>query len=932
MFKPHLFLSNNRCRDCDFPEEEHFSLDTASARGRAPTVEQKLQQLVSSECTHYTPHAWIVNKCRDCGRPESVHETSAGSVAEEDDEETATKPNKKKAVKHAPIRNLQEIAALGKEAERRSSGISNTAHAMQIKQRGKKKTAVAETDDNDDDEDDEDEDEETTDSLDYNQRVVDHAVAQMVQMEAELEDARAGEAAQLSANVITQEQYDANLAAIQDAYTKKEAELKAEVERARAEIEANRQREEQEEKKKAETDEEIARMREEAEKAKEEAAALRAEAAAVASRAEQSQRDADAARAEMERQRQEELEAVRAEMEKARLETEALKAEAAAQREENERREQERREAIAAAQAASQKAVEEVKEHDSQQVSGSPVIAPLVHPDPAVPAASDTLAAAKSQDDEAQPTAATTHSHAGPYQGTVNLSDVLLKVEKLFLSGKNFFRFCFTRPSVVISSVYLRVINDEYVLCWGKAGQRTVHQSRTLPFSQIKAIVVGRQSSVFRRPEFAAAMSGQCFSIIGQTHCLHLMAGNERDAEMTSFGLASLLKESRLTVDVFDHKQYKVSTHHALTPLSPCTSHSWQQSGQCAHSSSVAFVLRVQEPESAVMTETEQEQLEEDDSSAAADLTDLDQLISSSSAQRVAISLSVKCSSLPLVHQNSIVCLVDREEKTDRLVYISQTERQSKTNNPDWQKQFQLEYELGSVRELRFNVYDVAAKTHSIDDGDRIGSVRVNIAELVELDGVDYVFALTHADHNKNYKLIRAQATMTVRCTKKERVTAGQPQYSAARLSVDNVQLAALQSMLVKGDVFTSYTDNQPSLPLTLLYRVPAGGEKSFQLGELAWTVHGASSGSSGEQAVPLKSICDVYVGKKQRSFPTSAADECCFSLLSKTAVRLDLEARSRAQRDEYVNAITALLKHAAVEARKKAHEKLGTGRFASAV
>ena len=908
-FKPHLFLSNGRCRDCDFPEEEHFSLVNPSPRGRAPTVEQKLQQLVSRECTHYTPHAWIVDKCRDCGRAENVHETSAGSVA---DEEEALKPKKKKTVKHAPIRNAAEIAALGRGQDRRTS---NTTNAMQLKKGKKRGEAAGEDDEEDDEEDDDDEEELNETPLEYAQRVMDHAVAQMVQMEAELEDARAAEAQQLAAGIITQEQYEANLAAIQEAYTKKEGELKAQVERAKAEIESHRQQEQAEEEKahkqreeaeeranqqreeaeekKAEVEDEIARMREEAEKAKEEAAALRAEAAAAAGRAEQSQREADAARQEMERQRQEELEAVRAEMEKARLETEALKAEAQVQREENERREQERRESIAAAQAAvaaaiSQKAEEEVKEHDSQQVT-SPIIAPLVQPDTVPAAAPEAITGATNQDDEAQPTTASSTSHAGPYQGTVNLSDVLLKVEKLFLSGRNFFRFCFTRPTVVVSAVYLRVINDEYVLCWGKASSRTVHQSRTLPFSQIKAIVVGRQSSVFRRPEFAAAASGQCFSIIGQTHCLHLMAGNERDAEMTSFGLASLLKESRLPVDVFDHKQYT-------------------------------------EPANAVMVETEQEQQEEDDDCVAADLNDPDQLLTSISSTRAAISLSVKCSSLPLAHQNSIVCLVDREEKTDRLVYVSQTERQSKTNNPDWQKQFQLEYELGSVRELRFNVYDVAAKSQSIDDSDRIGSVRVNIAEMVELDGVDYVFALTHADHTKNYKLIRAQATMTVRCTKKERQIAGQPQYSGARLSVDNVQLAGLQSMLMKGEVFTSHTENQPSVPLTLLYRVPAGGETTFQLGELTWTVHRGSS--SGEQAVPLKSVCDVYVGKKQRSFPTSAADECCFSLLSKAGVRLDLEARTRSQRDEYVTAVTALLKNAAVEARKKAHAKLGTGRF----
>ena len=559
-FKPHLFLSNNRCRDCDFPEEEHFS---AESRGRAPTVEQKLQQLVQRECTHYTPHAWIVNKCRDCGRPESVHETSAGSVADEEEEEKAAlkkKPSKKKA----PIRNLQEIAALGKEAERRSSVTNTTATAMRIK--GKKAKAAAEVEAAEEDGEDDSEEEVAESPLEYAQRVVDHAVSQMIQMEVELEDARTDEAQQLSSNAISQEQYDANLASIQDAYVKKEAELKAEVERARAEIEANKQREEADDKKRAEADGEMARMREEAEKAREEAAALRAEAAAAASRAEQSQRETDAVRQEMEKQRQEELEAVRAEMEKARLETESLKAEAQAQREENDRREQERRDAIAAAQAAaaaaaSQKPEEEVKEHDSQQTTDSAIVAPLVHPDPATstdtPTTTTTTTAQPAADDEAQPTAATpSTTTAGPYQGTVNLSDVLLKVEKLFLSGKNFFRFAFTRPSVVVSSVFLRVIGDEYVLCWGRAGARVVDRTRTLRFSEIKAIVVGRQSSVFRRPEFAAAQSGQCFSIIGSTHCLHLMAGNDRDAEMTSFGLASLLKESRITVDVFDHRQY----------------------------------------------------------------------------------------------------------------------------------------------------------------------------------------------------------------------------------------------------------------------------------------------------------------------------------------------------------------------------------------
>ena len=916
-FTPHLFLSNQRCRDCDCLEADHVSTAASQGRGRTATLEQKVDLLVKDSCTHYTPHAWLVDRCRDCGRPESVHETSAGSIKDEEDDGPV-----KRAVKHAPIRNAQEIAALG-SSSRRTSTTANTS-AMHFR-KGKKTTAPSTTDsaapaaataDAD-----EDEEESPDGSLERAQRVMDKAVAQMMLMDQELEDVRAQEAESLHAASISQAQYDANLAAIEAAFHAKEAELKAEVEAAKVAIEAAQAqlREEAEAEAKAAevAKDELAKMRAEAERAREEAAALRAEAAVARSKAEEE-------REERERARQEELEAARAEIANARLEAETARAEAQAQqaqREEQERRERaaaEEREAEREAERErerereaaeqqkreqQQREAEEVKEQDTQVTT--PTIIPIPSPtdadtdaDTTTPQSSPTTddphtlppPTSKVEEDEAQPTAAVTTSAVGPYAGTVNLNEVLLKVEKLFLSGKNFFRFSYTKRGVVIVAVFLRVLGDEYVLCWSRPNQRSVHPSRVLRFSDIKAIVIGKQSTVFNRPEFSQASDVLCFSVIGGQHCLHLMAGNERDAEMTAFGLASLLKESRLSVAVFDHGQYR-------------------------------------EAQDSVLQETQQEQGEAEDGAPLADLTNVDQLLTGTTSQRVSASLSIRCTSLPLVHHNALVCLVDREEKTDRLIYVSQTEKVSKTVNPEFSREFVVEYELGSVRELRFNVYDVGGKSQSIDDGDRLGSLKVDVREIIDYDGVDFVYPLSHRDHAKNFKLIKAQSQLTVTCTKKEPVQVSTPAYATQRASIDNVQLAAMQSMLIKGDIFTYYTESGPACPVTLFYRcVGADAERAFTLGQLHYAVH-ADGKVAESQSVALRSICDVYVGKKQRSFPASALDDSCFSLLSKTGVRLDLEAKSKAQRDDYVNAITALLKHAAVEAKKKAHAKLGIGR-----
>jgi hypothetical protein len=68
-----------------------------------------------------------------------------------------------------------------------------------------------------------------------------------------------------------------------------------------------------------------------------------------------------------------------------------------------------------------------------------------------------------------------------------------------------------------------------------------------------------------------------------------------------------------------------------------------------------------------------------------------------------------------------------------------------------------------------------------------------------------------------------------------------------------------------------------------------------------------------------------VYVGKKHRVFTPEAKDDACLSLVNKNGMRFDLEARDKAQRDEWVTSITTLLKYASQAARERAQNRLGT-------
>lgn len=74
------------------------------------------------------------------------------------------------------------------------------------------------------------------------------------------------------------------------------------------------------------------------------------------------------------------------------------------------------------------------------------------------------------------------------------------------------------------------------------------------------------------------------------------------------------------------------------------------------------------------------------------------------------IEIACKCASLPSEHKNTIVCLVDRDERTNKLVYLNQSERVSHTVDPTFKKKFPLTFVDTSAKTLRFNVYDVVSR------------------------------------------------------------------------------------------------------------------------------------------------------------------------------------------------------------------------------
>ena len=76
-----------------------------------------------------------------------------------------------------------------------------------------------------------------------------------------------------------------------------------------------------------------------------------------------------------------------------------------------------------------------------------------------------------------------------------------------------------------------------------RADARSISATRAIRCDEILGIALGKQSSVFKKPEAALAPAAHCFSIIAAKQSLHLQSWNERDSDTYAFGIASLCKQ-----------------------------------------------------------------------------------------------------------------------------------------------------------------------------------------------------------------------------------------------------------------------------------------------------------------------------------------------------------------------------------------------------
>lgn len=255
------------------------------------------------------------------------------------------------------------------------------------------------------------------------------------------------------------------------------------------------------------------------------------------------------------------------------------------------------------------------------------------------------------------------------------------------------------------SSVFIRALDTDsasadasskrsYSLCWAKADDRRVHSSRILKFSEISSVVVGKQCSVTREKQVAFAPERNCVSFISAADVpkksLHLQFGNERDAETWAFGVASLMKEYGIKPAVCQAGQYKES----------------EESKNKDYYDANATAPPSATPAAPAVTPVIKE---EDDGSKPVEASDIESIKSMNTPNTYKIEISSKCTNLPSTHKNTIVCLVDRDERTNKLIYLNQSERISDTDSPVFKKKFPLSFTDTSAKMLRFNIYDVPA-------------------------------------------------------------------------------------------------------------------------------------------------------------------------------------------------------------------------------
>lgn len=231
--------------------------------------------------------------------------------------------------------------------------------------------------------------------------------------------------------------------------------------------------------------------------------------------------------------------------------------------------------------------------------------------------------------------------------------------------------------------------------------------------------------------------------------------------------------------------------------------------------------------------------------------------------------------------------------------------------NPEFRKVFRLTYDSTVLRKLRFNVYNLSPDKKSMDDEDRIGSAMMLLKEVVDGAGIEYVYKLTHENSSKQSLLAKNGATIVISCAAKSEMALDMTTTKLAANSISET-IRTYQNLLLQGNTFNFHYSSRDPAQRFLFITLPSVASDNPSIdGTLYWCDVGHRSTESS-MSLPLCDIRRVLLGKKldgSTSFDARTAASQCLTIIAADGTQLDLEATSDAQRDEWAQAITGLLR-----------------------
>lgn len=461
-----------------------------------------------------------------------------------------------------------------------------------------------------------------------------------------------------------------------------------------------------------------------------------------------------------------------------------------------------------------------------------------------------------------------------------NKQSFITRVERMIQNGRHVIRYTHNNTHGQIISLFIRQLphNKVYTLHWSNYNERVVTAQQTISFDTVKYIALGNQSTVHQlsRPINNLVIDNNerinsSFSIISNTHSLHLQVGYQRERDILAYGLYQLIKLVNPDIKVLQLGQYKDNKEQ-------------------------------------INIEKQYERNELQFSTSKTDVTIpvYQQLTNQAITQQYTITVKVNISGVDSIskHHNYIVCLIGRNNKTDQSVYISQTEiiKNEGSFNTQLLIQYDINQRAGWYHKYRLNLYDIPSDVTHIEDQYRIGTTILEQQHIVNNVNTELNLQLHHRDPAKNNLLHNTRLNITI--VDKQQITY-QPPFKWPPRIVDK-----FMDVLSYGTGVTLYTDNNKSHNVTLFYRVNKSLDSSYipDVGILYYVPVGHVLSEEKRWSLPLNRITHIYRGKYSDHFPKYLDDSLCISLVVDNGKRLDFVCHNIQQRDLWVGGVANIL------------------------